>query len=320
MRRNLDFTVNPEMSAPPSDPFSIRVFAAEGIPGGWRRVTKPNWDGEGALCPRSRYPRVRGQDYFSGSGVYLVTRRAGRGRSAVYIGEAECLRDDLDRRARRPDWRMATTFVRRPTPLNPIERSYLRSRMVGLVGNLGHLRVENRGHSLCPPLSEPDRADLEGFLNHMRSILGVLNIDLLGGGLPDGGPPDGAQSGGDGIDPSPQVTHYLSVRGVTAQGIETPNGFLVVKDSYARRDTSPAAGTWTVRRRQELIQKGVLVEDTSGRYRFTTDWHFGSPSAAAAVCCGTERDGPRTWKDRNGVTIKERDARLKARTGSENQG
>ena len=37
--------------------------------------------------------------------------------------------------------------------------------------------------------------------------------------------------------------------------------------------------------RQDLIDDEVLEKKTDG-YRFTKDWLFGSPSAAASVCVG----------------------------------
>lgn len=55
--------------------------------------------------------------------------------------------------------------------------------------------------------------------------------------------------------------------------------------------------------RQELIKEGVLEKKT-GHYRFTRDWLFGSPSAAATVCLGSSANGLTAWKDASGTTLK----------------
>jgi uncharacterized protein DUF4357 len=55
--------------------------------------------------------------------------------------------------------------------------------------------------------------------------------------------------------------------------------------------------------RQELVGNGVMVADGAG-YRFSQDYVFSSPSAAATVILGRSANGRTEWKDAQGRTLK----------------
>jgi hypothetical protein len=52
----------------------------------------------------------------------------------------------------------------------------------------------------------------------------------------------------------------------------------------------------------------VLVDEHEG-YRFSIDHEFSSPSEAAAVVAGGNKNGRRRWKDENGVSLREHQER-----------
>ena len=54
--------------------------------------------------------------------------------------------------------------------------------------------------------------------------------------------------------------------------------------------------------RQELLEGGILVKEEGG-LRFTQDYLFSSPTAAAAVVLGYHVDGLKAWKDGDGTTL-----------------
>ena len=88
----------------------------------------------------------------------------------------------------------------------------------------------------------------------------------------------------------------------SAVGLDTPEAFLVLKGSLARKQAANSLPKHHAHTRRNLSQLGVLVEE--GRsYRFTTDWSFESASAAACVVLGGSANGLREWKDNQGTPL-----------------
>lgn len=77
-------------------PFKIQIFVAEGLPDGLRLVEKSNWIGQGIVCPRGRYPQVKGRPEFSRSGVYLLVGQDGDRLPKLYVGETGQIRKRLN--------------------------------------------------------------------------------------------------------------------------------------------------------------------------------------------------------------------------------
>lgn len=64
--------------------------------------------------------------------------------------------------------------------------------------------------------------------------------------------------------------------------------------------------------RQELIANGVLVRAGAGDhavYTFVQDYAFSAPSSGAAVVLGRSANGHIEWKDAQGHTLRELQAR-----------
>ena len=95
-------------------------------------------------------------------------------------------------------------------------------------------------------------------------------------------------------------------RGVTAYGVDTPQGFVVRSGSQAAKDEVPSLKDFpsVVALRLELQKNGVLVPEKDA-FRFTQDFTFGSPSAASGVVLGRSSNGRENWKDANGRMLKE---------------
>jgi len=96
---------------------------------------------------------------------------------------------------------------------------------------------------------------------------------------------------------------YLKGRGITAEGRDTPEGFVVHEGSTAARSAVDSLHEYVRAQRSVLIQNGVLVE-VGAIYRLTQDYTFNSPSTAAAVMLGRSSNGRTDWKDATGTTLK----------------
>jgi hypothetical protein len=53
-------------------PFSLRIFVADGDPDGLRLIERSNWIGRAVIFPRALYTKVRHRDEFDQTGIYLL--------------------------------------------------------------------------------------------------------------------------------------------------------------------------------------------------------------------------------------------------------
>jgi hypothetical protein len=106
--------------------------------------------------------------------------------------------------------------------------------------------------------------------------------------------------------PSPDPVLYFchSRVPVEARGQVTGDGFVVLAGSQAVAQSAPHIDAQLERLRTSLLDQAVLVPD--GTFlRFTRNYTFTSPSAAAGVLSGLKKNGLTTWRDGQGRTLKQ---------------
>jgi hypothetical protein len=75
---------------------TIKLFLVNGEPKRLRTAELSNWTGKAVAGPRSELDGVLAREESQKSGVYFLTGNDPEsGKGAVYIGEAECVRDRL---------------------------------------------------------------------------------------------------------------------------------------------------------------------------------------------------------------------------------
>ena len=73
-----------------SNPFSLRIFVADGDPDGLRVVERSNWIGKALIFPRALLPKVKQRDELGQTGVYLLLGPRDDGEGVkLYIGEGD---------------------------------------------------------------------------------------------------------------------------------------------------------------------------------------------------------------------------------------
>lgn len=91
--------------------------------------------------------------------------------------------------------------------------------------------------------------------------------------------------------------YYFSKEKAHAVAIETATGFLVRAGSTAMVDGSPGVKRDRILR-EKLVADGVLVQHNDpALYRFTCDYEFASPSAAAGIIKDGNSSGTNDWRD-----------------------
>jgi hypothetical protein len=234
------------------------------------------------------------RDEAAGPGVYFLTGSDPEsGKPAIYIGEAESIRDRLKAHLQRDFWNHVVYFVSKDENLTKAHIRYLEGKLIEQARVAGRSVVHN-AQSGGAKLPESDRADLEIFLEKINQLLPVLGVELL--------VPSAARAQND----AESKLLFCEIKGLHARGHLAPNGFIILKDSQAVaiERASTQKYPWAYNMRLRLKEEGVLIEGP-GYLLFTRDAEFSSPSAAAAVVHGGHANGLTAWKDKSGRTLKE---------------
>jgi len=273
---------------------TIRIFLVHGDPKRLRTAELSNWTGKAVAGPRSEFEGVLAREESGKSGVYFLTGNDPEsGKPAIYIGEAESIRDRLKSHLEKDFWNQAIYFVSKDENLTKAHIRYLEGKLIDKAGGAGRALVTN-GQSSGAKLPESDREDMEVFLEKIHQLLPVLGVELL---VPLSSQPAGAAE---------KELLLCEIKGLKAKGHLIPNGFLVLKGSQAvlHERASSQKYPWARNMRQKLKEDGVLSAQED-RLLFTRDAEFSSPSAAAAVVHGGHANGLIAWKNSKGKTLKE---------------
>lgn len=276
---------------------TIKVFLAHGDAKRLRTAELSNWSGKAVAGPRSEFDDVLAREESSKAGVYFLTGvDPDTGKAAIYVGEAESIRDRVRSHLDKDFWTQIVFVVSKDENLTKAHIRYLEGKLIIRAREAGRASVTN-GQVTSARLPESDREDMEVFLDKIGQLLPVLGVDWL---VP-------ASGGGE---PAAQSRELLcEIKGVTARGRRTPSGFLVLEGSQAVLRERPSTDKYPLPRqaRDQLRSDGILVEEGDALV-FVRDVEFASPSAAASVIHGGHPNGLISWKNKDGVTLKEIEA------------
>lgn len=276
---------------------TIKIFLPHGDPKRLRTAEISNWSGRAVAGPRTELEQLTAREEARNVGMYLLTGLDPMtGEPAVYIGEAESIKERLKQHLDKDFWNQVIFFTSKDENLTKAHIRFLEGRVIELAKKAGRANLMN-SQSTNSRLPESDRADMEIFLQKIEQLLPALGVEVL---VPMTARPESAHE---------SRLLYCDIVGLRAKGHLTPNGIVVLKDSEAVLNLRPSGENypWVVNAREHLKLTGVLIE-SDGRWVFTADHEFSSPSAAAAVIHGGTANGRTAWKDAQGRMLKELEA------------
>ncbi len=162
-----------------SDPFTIRVFVADGDPEGVRIVDRMNWTGVGVVFPRERWASARLRPELARTGVYVLVgyREGDEDLPTLYIGEGDVVRDRIDNHAQSKDfWEQAYAFTTSNNGLNKAHARWLERELIQQAKRAGRSKLDNGTAPSEPPLSEAERADSRAFLREILQALPIMGL------------------------------------------------------------------------------------------------------------------------------------------------
>ena len=273
---------------------TIRIFLIHADPKRLRTAELSNWTGKAVAGPRSELDSVLAREESHKSEVYFLTGMDPEtGKSAVYIGEAESIKDRVKGHLDRDFWNQIAFFTSKDENLTKSHIRYLEGRLIEQAKSAGRADVKNSQGSGAK-LPESDREDMEIFLEKIHQLLPVLGVEVL--------VPTSVASTA--FAESQRL--FCEIKGLKATGHLTPNGFLVLAGSQAVLIERPSSQKypWPSNMRQKLKEEGALSAK-SDSLEFARDTEFSSPSAAAAVIHGGHANGLTAWKNKEGKILKD---------------
>ena len=272
---------------------SLELYFIDGKPDGMLTAEVFNWTGHVLMTPRTQITKALSRPESKRTGVYVLLGERD-GEPLAYIGEAEDIGKRLrDHVSAKDWWTSAVLITTAGDGLHKAHVKYLESRLVQIAREIGSVQLDNGNAPPRPSLSEAHIANMEVFLDTLLLVLPAIRIDMF---LSKKRP----------AKPKPQEQTTLSTPafelasdrlGLKASAFLDGAEFIVEAGSISRAEWvgSEAHDISYRMLREKLSREGVLVAE-GDHARFTENYAFRSPSAAAAVVTGRPASGPAEWR------------------------
>lgn len=239
-------------------------------------------------------------DVLKQSGVYFLFGTDDEDRAIVYVGQAGSRKNGegllLRIREAHPSieyWTEAVMFTTSNNSFGPTEISYLENRFYNMAVQVGRYVVKNGNDPNPGNITEETESELEEFIDYAKIVMGALGYKIFEPLGSPAYPPDALEDG----EREEQIL-YFSWGTAKATGKRTSDGFVVFRGSTIRLTENPSCPQRAIKDRQvyaDEIKDGMLREDLL----------FPSPSAAAAFVSGASVNGLLSWKNRDGIALKQ---------------
>ncbi len=266
---------------------TISLFLIEGDPNKRWVCELSNWNGKAYKIPRIDVKRCGDRKDLAACGVYfLFGKNDSDERAVVYIGEAENVFERLrqhDSPNGKDFWNECIVFISKDNRLNKAHIKYLEHRCYLLAQQADRYAIDNSTIPADASLTEPEQAEMEEFLYNIRMINNVLGHKVLESVIDE----DTTST-----DKSSPLLHIQAARGADASGMQTSEGFVVLKGSQVADTVTKSCPKQICQLRQKLRDSGAI----DNNWTFTENRVFSSPSTAAGVVMGRSANGLTEWR------------------------
>ncbi len=254
-----------------------------------------NWNGKAIKIPRIEVSSCD-RDDITQAGVYFLFCKEDDGSDSVYIGEAENVKDRLVQHLRdyqsekeKYYWSTAVVFIGRD--LNKALIRYLENRFVEIARASKRYLILTKNTYRNTVMKESQVAVMEEFVDNVKILINALGYKVL---------EPFAQ-----MDSSTTLVDnellYITSGSVNATGKVTAEGFVVFAGATVNEKTSVKSLSAGMKKQRQKLFNSSKVENLIT----TEDILFSSSSAAADFILGYSVSGPRTWKTKEGKSLKE---------------
>lgn len=272
----------------------IELFLVNGTADSLITAELSNWNGMAVKIPRVELSSCNNDD-ITKPGVYFLFCKEDDGSDSVYIGEAENVQERLKQHVRDYQseketyyWNTAVIFVGRD--LNKAMIRYLENQFVQIARESKRYLVLTKNTYQNTVLKDSQKAVMEEFIDNVKTLINALGYKVLE-------PLVQADLQSRKID---DEVLYITSGSVNARGMVTTEGFVVLSGTTVNETTAQSLSPGMLKLRKDLLDSTKVENLTT-----IEDILFSSSSAAADFVLGYSASGPRSWKAKNGRTLKE---------------
>ena len=272
----------------------IELFLVNGTADSLITAELSNWNGMAVKIPRVELSSCNNDD-ITKPGVYFLFCKEDDGSDSVYIGEAENVQERLKQHVRdyQSDketyyWNTAVIFVGRD--LNKAMIRYLENQFVQIARESKRYLVLTKNTYQNTVLKDSQKAVMEEFIDNVKTLINALGYKVLE-------PLVQADLSSRKID---DEVLYITSGSVNARGMVTSEGFVVLSGTTVNETTAQSLSPGMLKLRKDLLDSTKVENLTT-----IEDILFSSSAAAADFVLGYSASGPRSWKAKNGRTLKE---------------
>lgn len=273
---------------------SVTLHFIDGKPDGMLTAVEFNWQGRILKTPRTKLDIALQRDETALPGVYILLGETDDGPSA-YIGESEEIRKRIGQHIRddKWDWNEAIIIT---SSANNLHKAHIKYLEASLYRQANTTKIRNLINSQKPAfsqLSDAEKSNMDGFLEILLMVLPAVQVDMFD---------NKARPSKENAPNAPTIDIPIFELKTPKHGImataELRDGEMVVlKGSIARKEWPRSHGHNQGYRNthRDLLKNGIL-ELFGDNARFTENYAFSSPSAAAAIINGRAANGRTEWK------------------------
>ena len=272
----------------------IELFLVNGTADSLITAELSNWNGMAVKIPRVELSSCNNDD-ITKPGFYFLFCKEDDGSDSVYIGEAENVQERLKQHVRDYQseketyyWNTAVIFVGRD--LNKAMIRYLENQFVQIARESKRYLVLTKNTYQNTVLKDSQKAVMEEFIDNVKTLINALGYKVLE-------PLVQADLQSRKID---DEVLYITSGSVNARGMVTSEGFVVLSGTTVNETTAQSLSPGMLKLRKDLLDSTKVENLTT-----IEDILFSSSSAAADFVLGYSASGPRSWKAKNGRTLKE---------------
>lgn len=273
----------------------------DGVVNGRWMCELSNLTGKAYRIPRTYFKKCLDRDELRAPSIYfLFGEDTEQGKMVVYIGETE---DALKRigdhiqNSKKDYWTEVIVFISKDDNLNKAHIKYLESSFYEIASRVDRYIVMNTQPHKRSIISEPEEAEMKGFIENAKIIISALGHKAFEMLSPQN---NNIVS----LEETEDYDEYFYIRnsnGILAKGFLHTEGFVVCSGSKIKeRDVSKSISKNLLKLLETYKNDGTIVDNI-----FTKNTLFSSPSSASTFILGINTNGITTWKNKNGVCIKE---------------
>lgn len=273
----------------------IELFLVNGTADSLIIAELSNWNGKAIKIPRIEVSSCD-RDDITQAGVYFLFCKEDDGSDSVYIGEAENVKDRLvqhlrDYQSEKEKYYWSTVVVFIGRDLNKALIRYLENRFVEIARASKRYLVLTKNTYRNTVMKESQVAVMEEFVDNVKILINALGYKVL---------EPFAQ-----VDSSTSTVDdellFITSGSVNATGKVTAEGFVVFAGATVNEKMSVKSLSIGMQKQRQKLFDSPKVNDLVT----TEDILFSSSSAAADFILGYSVSGPRTWKTKDGKSLKE---------------